>query len=262
VPLLPLVSDRSCGSWPLRERIPRSFHVQCRSFLRKRLCQWLSLRMMVPINDQQCSPRNFYDFESANAHSTGSRTDYSALRMTPRILAALYLLTCECYRWREHYAAQHRVFLQLQSSQGRDQLPGSQFLVRARRPRPRSASPSSNHVDYVPGIEWHSRQRRVRYFRQRLSERTTAALQAKRASGAKLGNPTNLEVAGSIGRIAQVRAADEFATDLIPVIQAVRNAGANTLSEIARTLNGRGIRPARGNNWHRSSVRNLIARIE
>jgi len=110
VPLLPLVSDRSCGSWPLRERIPRSFHVQCRSFLRKRLCQWLSLRMMVPINDQQCSPRNFYDFESANAHSTGSRTDYSALRMTPRILAALYLLTCECYRWREHYAAQHRVF--------------------------------------------------------------------------------------------------------------------------------------------------------
>ena len=41
--------------------------------------------------------------------------------MTPRILAALYLLTCECYRWREHYAAQHRVFLHLQSSQGRDQ---------------------------------------------------------------------------------------------------------------------------------------------
>jgi DNA invertase Pin-like site-specific DNA recombinase len=98
--------------------------------------------------------------------------------------------------------------------------------------------------------------------RRLISERTTAALQAKRASGAKLGNPTNLEVAGSIGRIAQVRAADEFATDLIPVIQAVRNAGANTLSEIARTLNGRGIRPARGNNWHRSSVRNLIARIE
>jgi hypothetical protein len=24
--------------------------------------------------------------------------------MTPRILAALYLLTCECYRWREHCA--------------------------------------------------------------------------------------------------------------------------------------------------------------
>jgi DNA invertase Pin-like site-specific DNA recombinase len=84
--------------------------------------------------------------------------------------------------------------------------------------------------------------------RRLISERTTAALQAKRARGAKLGNPTNLEVAGSIGRIAQVRAADEFATDLIPVIQAVRNAGANTLSEIARTLNGRGIRRARGNN--------------
>ena len=111
MPLLPLVSDRSCGSWPLRERIPRSFHVQCRSFLRKRLCQWLSLRMMVPINDQQCSPRNFNDFESANAHSTGSRADDSALRLL--VFSPLSnLLTCECYRWREHYAAQHRVFLQ------------------------------------------------------------------------------------------------------------------------------------------------------
>src|ERR1035437_7009345 len=28
------------------------FHVQCRSFLRTRLCQWLSLRMIVPIKDQ------------------------------------------------------------------------------------------------------------------------------------------------------------------------------------------------------------------
>jgi hypothetical protein len=50
VPSLPPVSDRSCASWPLRERIPRCFHVQWRSFLRTRLCQWLSLRMMVPIN--------------------------------------------------------------------------------------------------------------------------------------------------------------------------------------------------------------------
>src|SRR6266436_4219475 len=97
--------------------------------------------------------------------------------------------------------------------------------------------------------------------RRLISERTTAALQAKKASGAKLGNPTNLCVAGSIGRIAQAQAADEFATNLMPVVQAIRNAGALTLSEIANALNGRGIRPARGSKWHRSSVRNLIARI-
>jgi len=98
--------------------------------------------------------------------------------------------------------------------------------------------------------------------RRLISERTTAALQAKRASGAKLGNPKNLCVAGSLGRIAQAQLADEFATHLMPLIQAIRNAGALTLEQIASALNGRGVRPARGGKWHRSSVRNLLARIE
>jgi DNA invertase Pin-like site-specific DNA recombinase len=98
--------------------------------------------------------------------------------------------------------------------------------------------------------------------RRLISERTSAALQAKKASGAKLGNPTNLSVAGSLGRIAQAQVADEFATNLMPVVQAIQNAGAATLSEIASALNACGVRPARGNNWHRSSVRNLLARIE
>ena len=96
--------------------------------------------------------------------------------------------------------------------------------------------------------------------RRLISERTTAALQAKKAGGAKLGNPTNLGVAGTIGRIVQAQAADEFATNLMPLIHAIRHAGALTLSEIAGALNGRGIRPARGRRWHRSSVRNLLTR--
>ena len=95
--------------------------------------------------------------------------------------------------------------------------------------------------------------------RRLISERTIAALQAKKANGAKLGNPTNLCIAGSMGRIAQAQVADDFAANLVPVI---RNAGANTLSEIAKALNGRGIRPPRGSNWHRSSVRNLITRVQ
>jgi DNA invertase Pin-like site-specific DNA recombinase len=98
--------------------------------------------------------------------------------------------------------------------------------------------------------------------RRLISERTTAALQAKKASGAKLGNLTNLCVAGSIGRIAQAQVADEFATNLTPVVQAIRNAGALTLGEIASALNGRGVRAAQGGKWHRSSVRNLIARTK
>jgi DNA invertase Pin-like site-specific DNA recombinase len=98
--------------------------------------------------------------------------------------------------------------------------------------------------------------------RRLISERTSAALQAKKASGAKLGNPTNLCLAGSIGRAAQVQRADEFAANLMPAIQAIRTAGAITLCDIASALNARGVRPARGNNWHRSSVRNLLTRIE
>ena len=52
--------------------------------------------------------------------------------------------------------------------------------------------------------------------RRLISERTKAALRAKRASGARLGNLTNLSLAGSIGRTAQAQAADEFATNLCP----------------------------------------------
>jgi DNA invertase Pin-like site-specific DNA recombinase len=72
--------------------------------------------------------------------------------------------------------------------------------------------------------------------RRLVSERTTVALQAKRASGAKLGNPTNLCFAGPLGLIAPAQVADEFAT--------IRNAGALSLAEIASSLNGRGVRPA------------------
>jgi DNA invertase Pin-like site-specific DNA recombinase len=82
--------------------------------------------------------------------------------------------------------------------------------------------------------------------RRLILERTTAALQAKRASGAKLGSPKNLCRAGSIGRLAQAQVADEFATNVMPVVQAIRNAGALTLAEIASALNGRGVRSARG----------------
>jgi DNA invertase Pin-like site-specific DNA recombinase len=98
--------------------------------------------------------------------------------------------------------------------------------------------------------------------RRLISERTKAALQAKRASGAKLGNPTNLDYAGLLGSSVQRQSADQFATSLFPLIGAIRKAGAFTLREIADALNGRGIRPARGSKWHRSSVRNLIARID
>ena len=48
--------------------------------------------------------------------------------------------------------------------------------------------------------------------RRLISERTRGALAAKKAAGARLGNPHNLDHAGSLGRAALARAADQFAS--------------------------------------------------
>jgi DNA invertase Pin-like site-specific DNA recombinase len=96
--------------------------------------------------------------------------------------------------------------------------------------------------------------------RRMISERTKAALAAKKAAGARLGNPRNLEYAGSIGRATLVDTADQFALDLVPAVQAICATGAITLASIAIELNRRGIKSARGGLWHRSAVRNLLER--
>jgi hypothetical protein len=98
--------------------------------------------------------------------------------------------------------------------------------------------------------------------RRLISERTKAALAAKKASGARLGNPTNIVLAGSLGRGVQTAAAGEFVAGLMPVVNAIRSTGATTLEAISGALNQRGIRSARGGRWHASSVANLLARAK
>jgi DNA invertase Pin-like site-specific DNA recombinase len=58
--------------------------------------------------------------------------------------------------------------------------------------------------------------------RRLISERTKSALAAKKASGAKLGNPSNIAQAGELGRSMQKAAAEEFVTGLVPIIEAIR----------------------------------------
>jgi DNA invertase Pin-like site-specific DNA recombinase len=98
--------------------------------------------------------------------------------------------------------------------------------------------------------------------RRLISERTKAALAAKKAQGAKLGNPTNLAAAGTIGRQALISDADAFAVGLLPLVQALQSSGATTLEALTRGLNERGVRPARGSRWHLSSVANLLFRTQ
>jgi DNA invertase Pin-like site-specific DNA recombinase len=96
--------------------------------------------------------------------------------------------------------------------------------------------------------------------RRLISERTKAALAAKKASGARLGNPSNFAKAAEVGRSVQTAAADAFVAGLLPIIRAIRSTGATTLREMAEALNQRGIRSARGGRWHVSSVLNILVR--
>ena len=96
--------------------------------------------------------------------------------------------------------------------------------------------------------------------RRLISDRTKAALAAKKASGAKLGNPRNIAIAGAAGRTAQTADCRRVRGGII--VNAIRVTGATTLEAISRALNDRGVRSARGATWHVSSVANLLARSQ
>ncbi len=68
--------------------------------------------------------------------------------------------------------------------------------------------------------------------RRLISERTKAALAVRKATGTKLGNPTNLGQAGRLGRNTLASSADEHAQSLLPVLRAVRGEGAITLAAL------------------------------
>src|SRR5690349_3190668 len=77
--------------------------------------------------------------------------------------------------------------------------------------------------------------------RSLISQRTRAALAAKKAQGAKLGNRTNLADAQHKGQEALKAGVDQFAANTLPVIEQVWKAGATSLQAIAGALNARGV---------------------
>jgi DNA invertase Pin-like site-specific DNA recombinase len=93
-----------------------------------------------------------------------------------------------------------------------------------------------------------------------IADRTRAALAQKKAQGTVLGNRTNLPDAQAKGVATNRKAADAFASNVLPLVRQIQAAGATTYRAIAQALNDRGIRTARGGSWHDSTVRNLLAR--
>jgi len=84
--------------------------------------------------------------------------------------------------------------------------------------------------------------------RSMIAERTRVALAAK-ATGAKLGNRTNLPEAQAKGADANREAADAFAANVLPVVRELRASRIMTTRAIAEALNFRGIRTTRGGEW-------------
>jgi DNA invertase Pin-like site-specific DNA recombinase len=96
--------------------------------------------------------------------------------------------------------------------------------------------------------------------RRMISERTRAALQAKKAAGASLGNPSNLAEAQKAGALSNAKAADEFAANIRPIVESVRASGVRSLRGIADVLNARGVRTARGGRWAAKTVARILSR--
>jgi len=101
-----------------------------------------------------------------------------------------------------------------------------------------------------------------------ISQRTRAALVAAKARGVVLGGDRG-NLTDKIRRKAhrnslKVRReqAAKHASDLLPIIEDIRNDGASTLREIADALNERGISAPRGGEWQAAQVQRVLKAAE
>lgn len=74
----------------------------------------------------------------------------------------------------------------------------------------------------------------------------------------RLGS-ANVQAASKAGVSAIKKTADQFASNVLPLIQSLQNQGMS-LAAIAEELNVRSIKTARGGDWYASSVRNILKR--
>lgn len=96
--------------------------------------------------------------------------------------------------------------------------------------------------------------------REMISQRTRAALAAVKSRGVQLGNRSNIEVAQARSRQARMVQADQFTSNILPVVLQIKRAGVQTLNGIAETLNARGLRTARGGEWQAVQVKRVLER--
>jgi DNA invertase Pin-like site-specific DNA recombinase len=98
-----------------------------------------------------------------------------------------------------------------------------------------------------------------------ISARTKAALQAAKARGTKLGRPNLTSKGRMLGGLnsgrSRSRSALQRATDLRPIIDGLRDEGIVRPTDVADTLNLRGVPTARGGRWGIFQVQRLFTTI-
>lgn len=94
--------------------------------------------------------------------------------------------------------------------------------------------------------------------RQKISERTRAALAALKARGVTLGSPQP-EIGSRAGVAARQARAEAFKLKVRRSIEDIRARGITTLSGIAAELNARGIGTPNGSTWTATQVSRVLA---
>lgn len=105
--------------------------------------------------------------------------------------------------------------------------------------------------------------------RYMISQRTKAALQAAKARGTKLGNHSNLSTAALMegrkrGVIARKKKAEDFASQIAPILEDLQGRQGLTLAQTATELNSRNILTSSGKigRWSATTVRDAAIRIQ
>jgi DNA invertase Pin-like site-specific DNA recombinase len=103
--------------------------------------------------------------------------------------------------------------------------------------------------------------------REAISKRTKDALQEAKKRGQKLGNPNGASALrrankGNSASLATIKAnADRRANNLQAVLKSLAGEGVVNLGAMAKALNDRHMKTARGGAWYKSSVSNLLKRV-
>lgn len=96
--------------------------------------------------------------------------------------------------------------------------------------------------------------------RELISERTKAALQAKKAQGVKLGRPKGADTSTATQASVQKRMGDAQAWAEAHAPAIMRMAKSMNCNQIAMTLNEQGLPTRRGGKWTATSVKRVLAR--